>query len=110
MFLIDDSGKPPLNAVYFAHAGVKGMKWGVRKAEDRRGIFKKTRTNIGVARKAASPRRKVAIGLAAVTATIVAGRVAPLPASRTIAIGAAVGALLMAREGRRAVKAQGHSG
>lgn len=109
MFLVDASDKPPLKAVYFAHAGVKGMKWGVRKAEDRRGLFKKTRTNIGIARKSASPKKKVAIGLAAVTATIVAGRVAPLSASRTIAIGATVGALLMAREGRRAVRAEGSS-
>lgn len=99
--------KPPLAAVYFAHAGVKGMKWGVRKAEDRRGIFKKTRTNIGIGRKAAPTRRKVAIGVAAVAATIVAGKVAPLSASRTIAIGAATAALLMAREGRRAVKREG---
>ena len=101
------SEKPPLEAVYFAHAGVKGMKWGVRKAEDRRGIFKQTRTNIGIARKTASPRRKVAIGIAAVAATVIAGRVAPLPASRTIAIGAATAAILMSREGRRAVRKSG---
>ena len=107
MFLLDTGVKPDLRAVYVAHAGVKGMKWGVRKAEDRRGIFKKTRTNIGIARKAAPARRKVAIGVAAVGAAMIAGRVAPLDAPRTIAIGATVGALLMAREGRRAVRKSG---
>lgn len=107
MFLVDVDDKPPLQAVYLVHAGVKGMKWGVRKAEDRRGIFKQTRTNIGIARKATPARRKVGIGLIAVAATIAAGRVAPLPASHTIAIGAATAAVLMAREGRRAVRTQG---
>lgn len=107
LLLLDSAEKPPLRAVYVAHAGVKGMKWGVRKAEDRRGIFKQTRTNIGVARKATSSKKKVAIGAAAVAATLIAGKVAPLSASRTIAIGAGVGALLMAREGRRAIKREG---
>lgn len=88
--------KPPLEAVYFAHAGVKGMKWGHRKAKPPGNIRK------GIGKSSAS--RKVGIGLAAVAATIAAGRVAPLSAPVTLAIGAATAAALLAREGRRPVR------
>lgn len=93
--------KPALNAVYLAHAGKKGMKWGVRKAKPApQGNIRK-----GIAKSSAG--RKVGIGLAAVAATIVAGRVAPLSAGITIGIGAATAATLLAREGRRPVRKAG---
>lgn len=90
------SDKPPLEAVYFAHAGVKGMKWGQRKAKPQGNIRK------GVSRSSAGT--KVKIGLLAVGSTIAAGAVAPLAAPITIGIGAAVAVSLLAREGRRPVR------
>lgn len=91
--------KPPLEAVYFTHAGVKGMKWGRRKAKPPGNIRK------GISKSSAA--KKVGIGLAAVAVTIAAGRVAPLSAPVTLALGAATVGALLAREGRRPVRPAG---
>lgn len=88
--------KPALNSVYLAHAGKKGMKWGVRKAKPQGNIRK------GIAKSSAGTKAK--IGLAAVAATIALGRVLPVSAPITIAAGAGVAAALLAREGRRPLR------
>lgn len=93
--------KPSLEAVYFAHAGVKGMKWGVRKAVVRTG----QRIRSGASN--ASPAKRVGIGVASVGAVLVARRLTLLSGPTQIALGATVAAALLAREGKRPVREGG---
>lgn len=93
--------KPPLEAVYFAHAGVKGMKWGVRKAPARVG----QRLSRGFHN--ASPAKRAAIGVASVGAVLLARKVTLLSGPKQIALGATVAAALLAREGKRPVRPAG---
>lgn len=52
-----DTDKPPLEGVYLAHIGIKGMKWGVRKAEPSGGSSEGSAPKQGM-----STKKKVAIG------------------------------------------------
>lgn len=68
--------KPPLNAVYLAHFGVRGMKWGQRRKSTGKGR-----------RKAPSVRRTVlkgaAIGVALTAGAYAVGRMLPSRVGRT---------------------------
>lgn len=66
-----DIEKPPLEGVYLAHVGIKGMRWGVRKAEPdaasagSNSSTTPTTTTVGIGQKQPlSTKKKVAIGVA----------------------------------------------